>query len=198
MYKFMKKTSQTGLLVVISSPSGGGKDTVINALLKKIPHSARLISTTTRLPRPKNKDGVDYNFITPEEFKNKIKNGDFLEYNIYVGNYYGTDEKMLKEKLSEHPVVFTQIETNGKHNLDKKNIKNLSIFLMPEKISDLKKRIEKRGGISQDEIRERLRVTDEQIAQSTDYDYHVINVEGKLEETIAEVEKIIKNYLSRT
>ena len=78
-----------GLLVVISSPSGGGKDSVINELLKQIPNSVRLVTTTSRDLRPGNKDGVDYFFISKEDFENKIKNDEMVEHNNYVGNYYG-------------------------------------------------------------------------------------------------------------
>src|SRR3989338_11663219 len=102
--------NQTGLLFIISSPSGGGKDSVINALIKMFPDSTRVITTTTRAPRPGNINGVDYHFITPEEFKQKLATGDFVEHNVYGGNYYGMQKKHLAELLATHPIVFTQID----------------------------------------------------------------------------------------
>ncbi len=85
-----------GLFVVISSPSGGGKDSVINALLKVFPTSARLVTTTSRPPRPRQKNGVDYFFISPEEFKKRLDEDGFVEHNEYVGNFYGIEKQNLK------------------------------------------------------------------------------------------------------
>ena len=91
-------SKNVGKLIIISSPSGGGKDAVINALIKIFPESTRLITTTSRPKRPGNKEGIDYYFISQDDFKNKINNGDFVEYNIYSSNYYGTQKKHLEEK----------------------------------------------------------------------------------------------------
>lgn len=184
------------LLVVISSPSGGGKDSVINALLKIIPGSARFVTTTSRQPRPGNKDGVDYHFISEKIFKEKIAAGEFIEYNHYSSNYYGTQKKHLTESLARHAVVFTQIEVNGKHNLDKLKIPHLSIFLEPENLDVLRGRIERRGGVSPESLTERLKIAKKEIEESKDYDYRVINYEGKLNETIAKIAEIIQSRIS--
>jgi len=184
-----------GQLIIISSPSGGGKDSVINALLKIFPTAARLITTTTRPPRPGNVNGVDYYFITEEEFKNKVKNGDFLEHNFYAGNYYGAQKKHLAESLANHDIVLTQIEVNGKHNLDKAGVQNLSIFLLPESLEILRRRIERRGGITADVIAKRLEIAEQEITASADYDYRLVNVDGKMEETVDNIAKIIKAAL---
>src|SRR3989338_6733672 len=134
-----------GLLVIISSPSGGGKDVVINALLKRFPNSTRLVTTTARPPRPGNQEGKDYYFISAAEFNNKIAGGDFVEYNNYAGNFYGTEKKHLAEALKKYDLVLTQIEVNGKHHLDVAGIPHLSIYLLPENENILRARIEKRG-----------------------------------------------------
>lgn len=181
-----------GLFVIISSPSGGGKDVVINTLLKRLPHSARLISTTTRPPRPGNKEGVDYFFITKEEFEKRIAENDFLEHNIYAGNYYGTPRPYLEKMLGSHEVILSQIEVNGKHNLDKLGIPNISIFMLPDDLNNLRKRIEKRGGITPEVMEERLNIAQREIEASVDYDFRIVNVEGQLSETIAKIEEIIK------
>ncbi len=185
-----------GKLIIISSPSGGGKDSVINNLLKIFPKSARLVTTTTRPKRPGNKEGVDYYFITATEFKKKIKQGDFVEYNIYSGNYYGTQKKHLRAKLMNNKIIFTQLEVNGKHNLDKLKIPHLSIYLLPENLDILRQRISKRGGLSQEQIEERIRIAKKEIAESTDYDYRLINKEGRLLNTIDKITKIIHNNLA--
>lgn len=183
-----------GLLVVISSPSGGGKDSVINALLKIMSNSARFVTTTSRPPRPGNKNGADYFFISKDEFEHGIKNQEFLEYNVYSGNYYGTEQKRLADALKKYDLVFTQIEVNGKHNLDKAGVPHLSIYLLPENLDTLRKRIERRGGLAQTQIDERLRIAKEEIEKSADYDHRIVNKEGKLEDTVAETAKIIANY----
>lgn len=187
-----------GLLVVISSPSGGGKDSVINALLKRIPDSVRLVTTTSRQPRPGNIEGLDYYFISKDDFVKKIEAGDFVEYNFYADNYYGTQKKHLEALLREHALVLTQIEVNGKHNLDKAGIKHLSIFLLPESLDQLRERIIKRGGITPDVIDERMAIAKREIQASSDYDKKLVNAEGKLEETIDKITEIIKKKLSKT
>lgn len=188
----------TGLLVIISSPSGGGKDVVINTLLKRIPGWARLVSTTTRPLRPGNKEGVDYFFITPELFEQGIKKGEFLEYNVYAGNYYGTPRNYLEKMTTAHKVVLSQIEVNGKHNLDKLSIPHLSIFMLPDSLENLKKRIEKRGGITPEVMEQRMKIAVREIEASVDYDYRIVNVEGQLNETIAKIEDIILKRIAET
>ncbi|MBI4426876.1 MAG: guanylate kinase [Candidatus Magasanikbacteria bacterium] len=180
-----------GKLIIISSPSGGGKDAVINALLKIFPNSARLVTTTSRPPRPGNKEGVDYFFISQNEFKEKIKRDAFLEHNIYSENYYGIEKARLDETLKKYNLVFTQIEVNGKHNLDKMGIKHLSIYLLPESLDILRARIERRGGLNGAQIDERLVVAKRELEESADYDYRVVNIQGKLDETVQKVANFI-------
>ena len=181
-----------GKLVIISSPSGGGKDAVINALLKIFPNSARLVTTTSRLPRPGNKEGVDYFFISKNEFLDKIKQDAFVEHNIYSENYYGVEKARLNEALEKNALVFTQIEVNGKHNLDKKALKHLAIYLLPESLDILRARIERRGGLNQAQVDERLAVAKRELEESADYDYRVVNIQGKLDQTVQKVVETIK------
>jgi len=187
-----------GLLVIISSPSGGGKDSVITALLRKITNSTRLITTTSKERRPDNIDGVNYYFITEDEFKDKIRNNEFIEYNIYSNNYYGTQKKHLQETLDNNDVVFTQLEVNGKHNLDKLKVPHLSIFLLPDNLDILRKRIEKRGGLTAEQIDDRIEIAKQEIANSYDYDYKITNEEGKLDNTINTITEVVQNELKKT
>jgi len=182
-----------GLLVVISSPSGGGKDSVINELLELIPDSTRLVSTTSRRPRPGNEEGVDYHFVSKEDFEKKIRDGELIEYNEYVGNYYGAEKNKLKETLKQYNVVLSQIDVHGKHSLDKFNIKHLSIFLLPDSLDILAERIRKRGGIFEKELEKRLETARQEIEDSKDYDYRIVNKDGKIDETVAKIREIIKN-----
>ncbi len=186
-----------GLLVIISSPSGGGKDSVISALLKLFPRSTRFITTTSRPPRPGNRDGVDYYFISNEEFQRRIENQEFLEWNFYAGNYYGTEKRHLENLQSRFDLVLTQIEVNGKHHLDQAGVPNLSIFLLPESLDTLGARISKRGGVTPEALAERLAIAKQEIAASSDYDYCVANREGALAETVTKVSEIIKEHLEK-
>ena len=181
-----------GLFVVISSPSGGGKDSVIRALLKVFPTSARLVTTTSRPPRPRQKNGIDYFFISPEEFKKRLDEGGFVEHNEYVGNFYGIEKKNLEKALENHDIVYTQIEVNGKNNLDKAGIEHLSIFLLPDSLDNLRVRIEKRGGLTPEQIDGRLEVAKREMEESGDYDYRIVNEQGKLDETVAKVARLIE------
>lgn len=187
---------QEGKLIIISSPSGGGKDSVIRALLKIFPHSSRLITTTSRPKRPGNKEGIDYYFVNQKQFKKEIENDNFIEYNIYSGNYYGTRKRDLQKKLMNNKIVFTQMEVNGKHNLDRLNIPHLSIYLLPENLKVLQQRITKRGGLTNKQINNRMNIAKTEIKESIDYDYRLINKEGKINETINKITEIIDKEIN--
>jgi len=184
-----------GLLVIISSPSGGGKDSVIRGLIEKIPNSIKFLTTTTRPPRPGEKNDIDYHFVSREDFEKMIKNNELIEYNVYADNYYGTEKTRLDELLNNNSVVFSNIEINGKRNFDKAGRENLSIFLLPESLEVLKQRIETRGGLTADIIEKRLETAKKEIAESDIYDYKIVNYQGKLDETIENTTKIIEKYL---
>jgi len=184
-----------GLLVVVSSPSGGGKDTVINELLSIFPDSVRLLTTTSRLPRPGDVDGVDYNFVSKDEFEDKIKNNELVEYNNYVGNYYGIEKKELEKSLEKNGIVFTNIEVNGKESLDKLGIKHLAIFLLPGSLEVLHDRIANRGGVTKEIIARRLDTAKQEMKKSNEYDYRVANKDGKFDETVKELTEIIQKEL---
>lgn len=185
-----------GLLVVISSPSGGGKDSVIKALIKRIPNSARCLTTTSRPPRPGNVEGVDYHFVSEVEFKEKITRGEFVEYNKYAGNYYGTEKSVLDQALLTYTVVYTQVEINGKRSFDRLHIPHLAIFLMPENLEVLRERIIGRGGLMLEEVDERLLIAKQQIAQAGIYDLQIVNEQGKFDETVQKVEEAIRQQLT--
>ncbi|MEK7131397.1 MAG: guanylate kinase [Patescibacteria group bacterium] len=186
-----------GLLIIISSPTGGGKDAVIACLLKIFPNSARLVTTTSRPPRPTDKEGITYNFISPKDFADKIKQGYFLEYNNCVGNYYGTPKKYLENILKKYSLVFSNIDVNGKHSMDKLGVNNLAFFLLPESMEVLKQRAEKRGGMTNKMIQDRIKLGAEEIAKSKNYAYQITNYEGKLDITVATIALLIKNYLKK-
>lgn len=137
----MIKSKTQGQVIVISSPSGGGKGTVIAELLKRNKNLWLSVSTTSREIRTNDIPGVTYNFISKEEFEEKIKEGYFLEYTNYVGNYYGTPKAPLKEKLAQGIDVILEIEIEGASNIKKLLPESIFIFIMPPSIKTLVKRL---------------------------------------------------------
>ena len=180
------------MLILISSPSGGGKNTIIRSLMKIFSDSCISVNTTSRKPRQKEKNKKDYFFVSKKEFENKIKNNELIEYNFYNGNYYGVERGQLEEKLKKNKIVFLQIDINGKKSFDKEKIKHVSIFLLPESLEVLKNRIKKRGNLNNFQIEERLEISKNEILEAKNYDFAVINKQGKLEETVKKINIFIK------
>lgn len=191
----MNSKDNKNLLVVISSPSGGGKDSIIRKLLKIIPNSVKLATTTTREPRYKEIDGVSYNFTNLENFKKLIDNNKLIEYNQYADNFYGIEKNKLISALEKYNVIFLQIDVNGKENLDKLGYKHLSFFLIPESIEILKNRIIKRKNISTKTLEQRLNLATTELKKSDLYKYKIINKDNKLNDAVKEIAKIILNNL---
>lgn len=182
----------SGLFIIVSSPSGGGKNSVINALIQRLANATRLVTTTSRPPRPGDEEGVDYYFISRAEFAKRIEDKEFLEYNSYAGNYYGTQRGVLDRLLKNHDVVFSQIEVNGKHHLDAAGVENVSIFLLPEDLLTLRRRIENRGGLTNEQIESRLAIASGEIEASKDYDFRVVNKEGEMAGTVEKIAEFIE------
>ena len=186
----MIKSKKTGQVIVISSPSGGGKGTVIAELLKKQKNLWLSVSTTSRPQRANDIPGVTYNFVTKADFEKKIKEDYFLEYTEYVGNYYGTPKEPIKEKLDQRIDVILEIEIEGASNIKKLLPESIFIFIMPPSIKTLVKRLKKRNTDSNDKLMERFHKTYKEINEVTKYNYVVIN--DDLEETVDKVASIIK------
>ncbi len=187
----MIKEKKAGQLIVISSPSGGGKGSVIAGLLENDSESRWLsISTTSRKIRENDIPGKTYNFVTREEFEQKIKEGYFLEYTNYVGNYYGTPKEFIKEKLESGIDVILEIEIEGASNIKRLIPEAIFIFIMPPSLKILVERLKNRGTDSKEKILERFHTAYKEINEVTKYNYVVVN--DKLEETIEKVEAIIK------
>ncbi|PIR04305.1 MAG: guanylate kinase [Candidatus Magasanikbacteria bacterium CG11_big_fil_rev_8_21_14_0_20_39_34] len=180
-----------GKLVVISAPSGGGKNAVIARLIPHIGGSCRLVTTTTRDKRAREKEGIDYFFVSKSEFQSLIESGALLEHNLYAGEYYGIQKKHLQKFLEGHTVVFSTIDVHGKQNLDKLGIEHISIFLMPEDVDILEKRIRERGSTSEDKIEDRLKIAEFELNMAEKYDYIVVNRQGFIEDTVQEILAIL-------
>jgi guanylate kinase len=179
-----------GLLIVISGPAGTGKGTVVGRLLEKNPNIKLSISKTTRKPRPGEKEGVNYFFVSREQFEEEIKNERFLEYAEYNNNYYGTPKDFVFEALEKGYDVILEIETKGALQIKKVFSDAVLIFLLPPSIEELYKRLVKRGTESEDEIRARLEIAKNEIKLVPEYDYCVIN--DNVDDAAEKIQKIIE------
>ena len=181
-----------GKFIVISGPSGVGKGTICEKLIKDL-NAWYSVSMTTRGIREGEVDGVNYYFVTKEEFKKRIEEGKLLEYNIYNDNYYGTPKDKVLEKLEEGINVFSEIDVNGA-----KNIKNifpdaLLIYIAPPSIDVLKERLVGRGTEDMGTIEKRLKIAEDELKMIDFYDHVVVN--DDLEKAILKVKNIICNEL---
>ncbi len=186
----MIKQKKTGQLIVISGPSGAGKDSVVKKLMDKDSTTRWVsVSATSRSPREGEKEGVDYYYLSKEEFENKINEGFFIEYTNYAGNYYGTPKKYIKEKLDSGIDVILIIEIEGASNIKKLVPEALMIFIMPPSLKELVKRLKKRGTETNEKIIRRFHTAYKEINEVTKYNYVIVN--DNLEEASSKVESII-------
>lgn len=183
-------------LVVISGPSGVGKGTIVKIVKDKYQENGKKlyfsISCTTRFPREGEKNGVDYYFISEEEFQNKIKESDFLEYNQYgTGKFYGTPKSTVISYLNDGYDVILEIDINGYRQIKESYPECVGIFIMPPSVDDLYDRLHNRGTETEDVIEQRILTAKNEIANKDEFDYIVINEDGKMEESAEKVYKIM-------
>lgn len=191
----MIKTNNKGLLIVVSGPSGAGKDTICQKLIKENSNIWMSVSMTTRKPRPLEKDGVDYFFVSSEEFENKINDNTFLEYASYNDNYYGTPKDKVEEKLNEGKDVILVIDINGAINIKKIIPSALFIFIMPPDMETLKNRLIGRKTESKDKVVKRFITAYNEVNNYKKYNYVVVN--DKVEDAVNKVKSIIQSEKCR-
>ena len=164
-----------GLLVVVSGPAGVGKGTLCKAYMKKFDDMKLSVSNTTRLPRDGERDGVEYNFTTKENFLKMIENDELLEYVNVFENYYGTSKKWVQEQLDMGNDIILEIDIVGAMNVKKTYDNALLLFIIPPSYEVLEKRLRNRNTDSDDQVRQRLERMEEEIKIMKDYDYFVVN-----------------------
>ena len=170
------KLNQQGLLIVLSGPSGVGKATVRKALFEMDDHNFTYsVSMTTRKPRVGEVDGVDYYFVSEEEFERRIKQGRFLEFAKFVGNYYGTPMDEVEKMIQDGAEVVLEIEVEGAMQVKAKMPDAVLIFIAPPSYDALKTRLLRRGTEPEDIISERLNKAHRELTLAAGYDYIVIN-----------------------
>ena len=184
-----------GKLFIFSAPSGAGKTSIVKALLSKMPQLEFSVSAASRPMRPGEVDGVDYYFLSPEAFREKIEQGEFLEWEeVYKGSYYGTlfsEVSRIWEK--GHHVVF-DVDVAGGVNIKKQfGDKALAIFVMPPSLEELEKRLVKRKTETPESLKKRLSKAEYELSFSAEFDRIVIN--DVLETAIDEAEKLVLEFL---
>lgn len=164
-----------GLLVVISGPSGVGKSTLCNLLLERDGDLSFSVSATTRPMRRGEREGVDYFFVTEDEFMRKVRDGEFLEWTRYCKHYYGTLNTHVREITSRGRSVLLGIETQGARQVREKRPDAVFVFITPPSLAELKSRIAGRGTESKTDVAERMRLAEQEMNAMRDYDYVVVN-----------------------
>ncbi|MBR2353612.1 MAG: guanylate kinase [Clostridia bacterium] len=180
-----------GLLIVISGPAGSGKGTV-NAHLLSTGDFVYSVSATTRDPRPGEVDGVNYHFITREEFLSRIESGAMLEYTEYCGNFYGTPLKEAEEVLASGKNLILEIEVEGAANVKRLYPEAVLILLLPPSFAVQEQRLRGRGTEAEEKIQKRLERTREEIAIADFYDYVVVNRDGLDRDAAEDIRAIVR------
>lgn len=182
--------NKNGVLVLFSGPSGVGKDTVLDVVLNKDKSIQRSISLTTRNIRENEVDGKDYYFVTVDNFKEMLKNGEVLEYAQYGKNFYGTPKAPVDKWLDEGKIVILKIEVQGAQQIKNLYPDAVGIFVLPPSMDELEKRLRSRGTEDEDDIQKRLEIARNEMEKSVYYDYNVIN--DDLDTASDDVLKILK------
>jgi len=187
---------RTGMLVVISAPSGGGKSTILKTLLNEDPTLSYSISATTRTPRENEVDGRDYHFLSTERFKKYIDEDAFYEWAIVHNNYYGTLRKEVDAKLGEGRDVILDIDVQGSLALKADRPESVLIFVLPPSIATLERRLRSRGLDDEEAMQLRLTNARSELRRSPEYDFVIVN--RKLDETISKIRTIIESERHRS
>lgn len=179
-------------LFIISAPSGAGKTTLCREVLKRFKDITYSISYTTRKPRNGEQDGIDYHFITKEEFKRKIKNNKWAEWAEVYGNFYGTSTEFLDTCLASGKHILLDIDVQGSMQIKKRYPDSIAIFIMPPSSETLRARLESRGTDSRQVIERRLEIAKKEMKKKDLYRHVIIN--DQLSKAVSELIKIIESY----
>ena len=186
-----------GKLIIFSAPSGSGKSTIINYLLKQGLDLAFSISATSRPPRGTERDGVEYFFLTPDEFRERIARGEFLEYEeVYPGRFYGTLKSQVEKQLAERQNVIFDVDVVGGCNIKQYySDRALSVFIQPPSVEELRRRLVGRGTDAPEVIADRVAKAEYELGFAPKFDVVVVN--DDLETAERQALDIIRNFLKK-
>lgn len=176
------------ILMAVSGPAGVGKGTIVKTIINKRDDVVESVSCTTRQPRKGEIDGKHYFFISQEEFKRRIEEKDFLEYDEHFGNYYGTPRSFVEETLKTKSIIL-EIDVVGSLNVKKEFPDLVLVMIAPPSVEELKRRLIGRGSEDEESLKIRLARLEYELAQRDKYDYYIVN--DDLDTAIAEVEDIL-------
>jgi guanylate kinase len=179
---------------VITGPSGVGKGTLIRGLLDRVPELELSVSATTRGPRPGEEDGVDYHFLSDSEFDQRLAEGDFVEDASYSGNRYGTLHSELDRRLNAGVPVVLEIEVQGARQVRQALPEAVAVFIAPPSLDSLRTRLIGRGTDDPEQVDERMRTAERELAAQPEFGHVVIN--DRLEQATDDLERIVKAALS--
>ena len=182
-------SEKPGLLIILSAPSGCGKTTVTNELLRRDSRAVRSVSWTTRAPRPGEKHGKDYFFVTRRQFESARKKRGFLEWAKVYHEFYGTPRDFVESRLACGNDVVLVIDTKGAKQVQRK-MSCTSVFLLPPSLEVLKQRLSNRNSDSKKQLAKRLKEVKKEVGQSREYDYRLTN--HTVRETVREIKKILR------
>jgi guanylate kinase len=184
-----------GHVFVITGPSGVGKGTLIRGLLERVPGLELSVSATTRAPRPGERDGVDYHFLSEEEFDRRVAAGDFIEHASYSGHKYGTLRSELERRMAEAAGVVLEIEVQGARQIRAAMPEAVQVFIAPPSVEALRARLVGRGTDAPEDVEARLATALEELEAEKEFEYVVVN--DRLEQATEELADIVRSELER-
>jgi len=186
------RVGKSGHIFIVSAPSGSGKTTLCRALMKHIPDLLYSVSFTTRPRRKGENDGIDYTFVSKEEFEKGIKEGKWAEFANVHGHYYGTSADILDKGLHSGQDILLDIDVQGAEQILKRYPESITVFISPPSMDVLKQRLEKRGTDSGEVIKRRLKDAEKELARKDVYRHIIEN--DKLQKAVDDIIAVVKQY----
>jgi guanylate kinase len=188
---------QNGKLIIIAAPSGAGKTTIVKHILQQFPQLSFSVSATTRPIREGEKNGKDYYFLAEQEFKSRIANDEFIEWEmVYVGKYYGTlKSELLRVWNNDQHIIFDVDVEGGLHIKNKYPTNSLAIFINPPSLETLKQRLTDRNTESDESLNERISKAEHEMSFASEFD--VVLTNDDLQKALLEAEKLIRDFLEK-